>query len=310
MTEVVVVGGSGFVGRAVSAALERRGVAVRRVSGPRLHLATMTQSMAVTVLAAAFTGADAVVNAAGVAAAVSGDDLRLWAANAELPRVVVSAARRAGVARTVHVSSAAVQGRRPVLDSTWELDPFSPYSHAKAAGERALQQAGGHDWVIYRPAGVHGRDRAVSQTVARFARSPFAVVPRTAQPTPQALLANVADAIAWLATTPLTPPSVVHHPSEGLTTHSVLTALGGREPHRVPDVWTSALLAVTRLASAIVPRSAGTARRLETLWRGQQQAPSWLEQSGWQPPLDLGTSWLALGRDIARHDNSPAKDPA
>ncbi|WP_084412379.1 NAD-dependent epimerase/dehydratase family protein [Arsenicicoccus bolidensis] len=309
MTEVVVLGGTGFVGSAVATALEGRGIVTRRVSAPRLHVTAPDDAM-VTALGTAFAGADAVVNAAGMASARSGESPDLWSANAVLPAVVLTAARLAGVGRTVHVSSAAVQGRRPVLDSAWQLDPFSPYSQAKAAGELALKDAGGHDWVIYRPGGVHGEGRAVTRSIARLARSPLAVVPKTAQPTPQALVENVADAIAWLATTPLATPSVVHHPSEGLTTHSVLTALGGREPHRVSDSWASALLAVTCLASAIVPRSAGIERRLETLWRGQQQAPSWLEQSGWQPPLDPHISWLALGRAIARHDNSRAKDPA
>ena len=303
---VAVIGATGFVGSATGRALEDRGVAVTRLTAPRLP--AMRASDAVTYIASSppelddlvghLDGVDAVVHAAGRPDASSTDAGALTAANGVLPGLVAAACVRTGVARLVHVSSAAVQGRLPVLDDTDATDAFSDYARSKVLGERLARTFGEGRVVVYRPAGVHGPDRRVTRMVARFASSPFASVawPGTS-PSPQALVDNVAHAITFLATTPLDPPATVTHPWEGLTTGDVLELLGERTPRRVPRPLARTLVGMLGTAGRLVPRLAGQARRLDMLWFGQRQAPSWLESAGWSPPRSRD-AWAELGRAV------------
>src|SRR4051794_32882959 len=120
---VAVVGASGFVGSHVVAALVERGAQVDQVRAPRLSGATGEGALRAAdacswgreLLRSTFAGCDAVVMAAGVGLSGAAKESQLMAANAVLPAVVASAARESGVSRLVHVSSAAVQGRRSVL---------------------------------------------------------------------------------------------------------------------------------------------------------------------------------------------------
>jgi UDP-glucose 4-epimerase len=293
MTAVAVVGASGFIGHWVADALQRRGAQVAEVQAPRLTTSARTVSglrgelssrdvlRAKTRLREALSGADRVVNAAGVSAAGAklGDDL--VGANALLP-AVVEAARPRG-ARLVHVSSAAVQGRRPVLDETHETRPFSPYSQVKTWGEELL--CGCADTVIYRPTSVHGADRQVTRSLLRLLASRFASVAGPGdRPTPQVLVVNVGDAIAAVTLDDETPPPVVLHPGEGLTTAELVRVAGGREPVHVPVPLARALVSGARLAGRTSAKAAAAGRRAEMLWFGQAQAPSWLE-GRWVAPV-------------------------
>lgn len=292
---VAVLGATGFVGRAVVAALQARSIEVVAVRAPRVSGRPSGSTQAVVdELAAALEGCTAVVNAAGLPDAAGGDLDRLRGANSALPGLVARAARRVGV-RMVHVSSAAVQGPRTQLDSAERTDAFSPYSRSKADGERAALAAGGDSVVVYRPPGVHGADRPLTRSVARLARSPLSSVAGDGRrTTAMALAPNVGDAIAFLATTPLDPPRIVHHPSEGLTTAALLRSLGGREPRHVPESLAAAALATARRAAKIRPSLLAHVRRLEMLWFGQEQAASWLTEAGWTP-VHTHAEWDRLG---------------
>jgi nucleoside-diphosphate-sugar epimerase len=314
--QVAVVGASGFVGSAATRALQAKGFRVRPVRAPRLPGMTpadaagylTSQPRELAALAAQFEGVDVVVNAAGVSDAISTDSAGLVAANGVLPGLIAAACVRALVGRLVHVSSAAVQGRLPVLDDSDAVDGFSDYSESKLLGERLVREFTDGAAVTYRPPGVHGIDRRVTRMVARIASGPFAsVAGRGTSPTPQALIANVADAIAFLATTPLTPPAVVTHPWEGLTTADVMEFLGGQAPRKVPASIARAIVTVLTLTGRVVPRLAGTARRVEMLWFGQGQAASWLTTAGWQPPSGR-PAWAELGRAIRSGTHTHATD--
>lgn len=293
MTRVAVVGASGFLGGAVVEALRDRGASVTAVAAPRLTstggsaaaLADQLESegvrAAVASLRTAMQGCDAVVNAAGVARAASTWDAALLGANALLP-LVVAEARPPG-ARLVHVSSVAVQGRDCVLDETPRHAPFSPYSASKALGEQVL--AGHPDVVVFRPTSVHGPGRDVTRTLARVLSSPLAsVAGRGDGATPQVLVQNVADAVAFVTLAGEAPPRVVLQPSEGLTVSDLVRTVGHREPKHVPTpvarlvVWTSAR--VGRWSGPL----AGASRRLEMMWFGQEQTASWLD-GRWSPPV-------------------------
>lgn len=291
MTRVALLGAGGFVGSHARDALVRRDVAVIAVPAPRLttqarnllgiaaEIEARQSHSEIVALAEALDGCDAVVNAAGMAAATGqGDDL--FGANALLPALVAAAAPAS--ARVVHVSSAAVQGRRTVLDETKQASSFSPYSSSKALGEAAMW-AVRPDAVGYRPTSVHGAGREVTQSLVRLLKSPLASVAGAGwAPSPQVRVENVGEAVALLATTRELPPSVVLHPSEGLTTAELVRLLGGREPVKLPAWLARSAVSAAFLVGRAVPAGAGVARRLEMLWFGQDQGPSWLD-GRWSP---------------------------
>jgi nucleoside-diphosphate-sugar epimerase len=305
-TVVAVIGASGFVGSAAAQALEEKGISVKRVRAPRLSGMTPAHGISfldsepaeLSDLAKQLDGVDVVVNAAGNPDASSTDAAALVAANGVLPGLIATACLRAGVRRLVHVSSAAVQGWLPTLDDTDTVDAGSDYSRSKLLGEQMVRKYSKGTAVTYRPSSVHGIDRRVTRMVARIASGPLASVARPGTShSPQALIGNVADAIAFLATTALNPPPVVIHPWEGLTTLDVMELLGDRRPLQVPRPFARAVVGVLRLSGRLVPLLAGTARRVDMLWVGQTQAVSWLSTVDWLPPAGR-PEWAALGRAI------------
>ena len=174
MVRIAVIGASGFVGSAVVEAARGAGHTVLALRAPRLVAArTCGHQAAVDDLAVQVAGVDVVVNCAGNpdASATRPEDLE--APNSVLPGVVGRAARRAGVPRYVHVSSAVVQGRRPVLDSSAATDPFSPYAESKIAGELAARAEGPELTTVYRPPSVHAPTRRVTRQLSAVARSPL-----------------------------------------------------------------------------------------------------------------------------------------
>jgi nucleoside-diphosphate-sugar epimerase len=306
---VVVFGATGFVGTATVDRLRSRGANVKTLHAPRLPPSSADQvrevlarcDALVAEIARELSGVDVVVNAAGNPDASLRDEASLIAANATLPAVLAKAVRSASVPRFVHVSSAVVQGTAPRLDESTNTAAFSAYSRSKVIGELLVQELAAPEAVVYRPPSVHAPDRRVSQMTARIARSPISSVARPgSSPSPQALLKNVADAIAFLATTEAQPPPIVCHPSEGLTTASVLTFLGGRPPLEIPRTLARTVVAVLTAGGKAMPQVAANARRVEMLWFGQSQAPSWLTEAGWSPPAGHD-AWKELGRMMAEN---------
>ena len=269
-------------------------MSVLRLSAPRLRSGSneaaslVAEAKAATAetatLSAAIAGADVVINAAGVADAVSDQAAAMMGANALLPRVVREATVAAGSHRYVHISSAAVQGRRDPIDETLTVEPFSLYTRSKALGEQTL--AGCPETVIFRPTSVHGVERSVSRSVARLARSPLASVAGDgSSPTPQVLVENVASAVAFVALHEGIVPPVVLQPWEGLTAATLIQVLGGRRARRVPkSVARASVSVLRRVPSAKV---AANVRRLEMLWFGQGQVDGWLSTTDWRAPSGI-----------------------
>jgi nucleoside-diphosphate-sugar epimerase len=304
---VVVFGATGFVGKAVVQALRDRDAMALPMITPRLPPTRADQtedlleqlSEDIKALSEQLDRTDCVVNSAGMAEAASSDEGSLIAANSLVPGYLAMAAFLAGVPRFVQVSSAAVQGRTRVLDSSANVRPFSPYSRSKVLGALLARKA--HPGSIeYRPPGVHGPDRRVTQITARIARSRISSVARPgSSPTPQALLGNVADAIAFLAISQVPPPAIVAHPSEGLTTAGVLTLLGSRQPIEIPRALAKLVVAMGMACGTVAPAVAVNTRRIEMLWFGQPQEPSWLTEAGWKPPAGEA-AWRQVGRLLAQ----------
>ncbi len=293
MTCVAVIGATGFIGRHVAQAMSARGADVVSVPAPRLttkarslpgiraELESPEIRSVVRRLTASLGTCDVVINAAGIADATGAGDA-VFGADALLPGVVALAAPEE--ARVIHVSSAAVQGRRPVLDESAEYSPFSDYSTAKALGEQVAHVVRPTS-VLFRPTSVQGAERRVTRQLSKIASSPLSTVAGSGmRPTPQVLVENVADAVTYVALTRETPPSVVIQPWEGLTTASLLCLLGGRAPRSLPMAVAFAFLKILFFVGRRSSKAAGIARRAEMLWLGQDQKPGWLA-GRWTAPL-------------------------
>jgi NADH dehydrogenase len=169
---VLVVGGSGFIGRHVVAALVRRGITVtvpsrRRERAKHLILLPTVEVVQANVLEPGalerlVRGQDAVINLVGV---LHGPDFDK--PHVELPRAIVAACRASGVKRLVHMSAlgAAVDGP-------------SAYQRSKGRGEQAVLEARDLDVTVFRPSVVFGPEDKFLNTFACLARfTPVLAVP-------------------------------------------------------------------------------------------------------------------------------------
>jgi nucleoside-diphosphate-sugar epimerase len=187
---VVVTGASGFLGGAVARALSHRGERVRAFARTTSDTRSLREAgieivfgnVATTSgLAEAFAGAHVVVHAAGMLG-------RAGAADSDYDRIhvdgtvnVVRAARLAGVARVVHISSPGLLGAiarsAPDADEDARPNPTNAYERSKARAEAAVHadaREHGERVVIVRPEFVYGpTDRHVLRFVQTIKRRRF-----------------------------------------------------------------------------------------------------------------------------------------
>lgn len=316
----LVLGASGFVGSAIVDELKQRGVTVVAMAAPRLRSAALsgptTQSAQPAqqivaeaqaqvagsailecreALRTAFAGFDVVVNAAGLATPGDGESPELTGANGLLPTVAAMAARDAGVRRFVHLSSASVQGHRRVIDESADRAPFSAYSRSKALGEQALElvsaQLAPLSLVTVRATSVQGPSRPTTQSLIKVASSPIASV---AAPGNFVTPVSSIDALAWFVVETGQyagqVPAVILQPWEGLSVSDVLTAAGGRTPHRLPQFLCRWILSAGYFTSRLLGEKLhGPLRRVELMWFGQEQTPGWAASVGLIPHSSIAT---------------------
>lgn len=293
-----VLGASGFIGSAVVAALRARDLDVLEVRAPRLEYRPSASSdhtgealaqheAEIEALAKVFSGADVVVNAAGRASPDSPASASLYGANSLLPVLVATAAKRAKVSRLVHMSSAAVQGRRSILDESRSTSAFSPYSRSKALGEAGLLswiEAENHDapeLVIVRATSVQGPGRATTQQLRRLAKSRVSSVASPGdRPTVVSSLRGLVDFIVEVGARKESIPTIVLQPWEGLTTAAILEVAGGRPPRKLPAVLCHSLIFAAYAIGVVAPPLRGLARRVEMTWFGQGQDAGWARSAG------------------------------
>lgn len=315
-----VLGATGFIGSAITTALQAREIPVTPVASPRLaspattvhHLVEHAQRLesVIDYLADSFAGADTVVNAAGLAAPDQTHQQSLTGANALLPVLVALAAHRTGVRRVIHMSSASVQADTPVLDESIRTAPFSPYSFSKALGESALyrlhsewrSEQGAPQLTVIRATSVMGSERRTTRMLARFASSPLSSVAGDGSAhTPVTSVTALAQFTVAVGEFPRPLPPVILQPWEGATTGSVLRDAGRRDPLALPPWLCRAAISSARFASGVAGhRYAGAIRRLEVTWFGQEQVPGWAHENGVLPEPHvqevLRQAHLALGR--------------
>ena len=178
LKRVVLVGGTGFVGRAIANRLGEAGVNVivptrhRSRAGHILLLPTVEVVDAdvhdPATLERLFAGADAVLSLVGVLHSRSGEPYGPGFARAhvELPKKIVAACRQAGVKRLVHISALGASADGP-----------SEYQRSKAAGETAIRTGSPEiAWTILQPSVVFGRGDSFLNLFADLARM-FPVLP-------------------------------------------------------------------------------------------------------------------------------------
>jgi len=178
MKNILVIGGTGFLGSAIVRELARRPASAdscftlptRREAGAK-HLTVLPTARVVqcdvhdpATLAQLMADQDAVISLVGILKGGEGEPSGAGFARAhvELPRKIAAAARAAGVRRVLHVSAL-----RAALDAP------SGYLRSKAAGEAALIEAG-LDLTIFRPSVIFGRGDSFLSLFARMAAiAPF-----------------------------------------------------------------------------------------------------------------------------------------
>ncbi|MGI9025069.1 MAG: complex I NDUFA9 subunit family protein, partial [Burkholderiaceae bacterium] len=159
---ILVIGGAGFIGGHVVAALaaDGRGVTVpsrRREDGKRLILLPTVDVVEADVrddatLKRLVAGKDAVINLVGI---LHGDEKAFEAAHVGLPKAIVAACFEARVPRLLHMSALGAAADGP-----------SMYLRSKAAGEAMVEEAGAIAApdraplaaTIFRPSVVFGPD--------------------------------------------------------------------------------------------------------------------------------------------------------
>ncbi len=241
MPTVVITGAAGFIGRHVVREAERRGLTLRLTTH---HTEVRAGAPGTTVVPADLTdpaslrglcdGADALLHCASQ---IGGPDARCEAVNARGTAALVAEARRAGVGRVVHLSTAAVYGRgtfRRARPQDLDRAPVSATSRTRAAGEDAVLAAGG---TVVRPHLVYGEgDTRVVPALARLLRG----LPGTVE--------------GWRARVSLIAAEDLAHAlvAAALAPAERLTAPVYHACHPEPVPWHTVLSAVADLAS--VPR--------------------------------------------------------
>ena len=193
---VLVLGGTGFIGRHVAAALRARGCRVaigtrhparHRVAGADVeHRAVrMERLLRADDWAALLQGCDVVVNCVGILRPRPGES---WDRVHHLGPAALAQACAARGLRLVHVSALGLDA--PVR---------SGFLHSKRDGERAVRAAGG-DWHIVRPSLLDGEGGFGARWIRRVARWPLHPLPRGARGRLAVLdVRDLGEAIARLA---------------------------------------------------------------------------------------------------------------
>lgn len=173
MNNILILGGTGFVGRSVCDKLvERSGGAGGQIVVPSRRPARAKHLQLLPTLRVAqadvhqaadlqrlVQGVDAVIN---LVAVLHGSEAEFKRVHVDLPQKLADACKAAGVRRVVHVSALGVSDAAP-----------SRYLRSKAAGEAALKAAG-LDLTILRPSVIFGEhDRFTNLFASLQALAPF-----------------------------------------------------------------------------------------------------------------------------------------
>ena len=189
---VLVLGGSGFVGRHVCEQLTRLGWHITVPTRRAVNAASVQSLPGLTVIEASvhkpadlarlMPGHDAVVN---LVAVLHGNEERFENVHVDLPGKIASAMKKAGVQRLVHVSALGADPQGP-----------SMYQRSKARGETVLHNAG-LQLTILRPSVIFGaEDKFLNLFADLQAVAPFMPLAGSGTRFAPVWVADVARAVA------------------------------------------------------------------------------------------------------------------
>jgi NADH dehydrogenase len=189
---VLVLGGSGFVGRHVCEQLARLGWHITVPTRRAVNAASVQSLPGLTVieanvhqeadLARLMPGHDAVVN---LVAVLHGSEERFESVHVDLPGKIASAMKKAGVRRLVHISALGADPQGP-----------SMYQRSKARGETVLHNAG-LQLTVFRPSVIFGaEDKFLNLFADLQAVAPFMPLAGSGTRFAPVWVADVARAVA------------------------------------------------------------------------------------------------------------------
>lgn len=224
MNKVLILGGTGFVGRHLCEQLNRLGVRMtvptrRLVNARSVQMLPLVDVVQADVhdpatLARLLPGHDAVVN---LVAVLHGNARRFERVHVDLPRHLAQAMAASGVRRLVHVSALGASADGPSL-----------YQASKARGEAVLQAAG-LDLTVLRPSVIFGAEDRFLNLFAQL-QGVLPVVPLAGADTrfQPVWVGDVAQAIVRCLQQPATVGQTIEVAGPDVLTLADLVRLAGR----------------------------------------------------------------------------------
>lgn len=174
---ICLLGGTGFVGRHLTARLANDGWRVRLLTRSAARHRSLTVLPTVTLkegnvydpafLLQQFTGCDAVINLVGILNERGRDGRGFDRAHVELAGKIVAACQQAGVTRLLHMSS---------LKASAESGP-SHYLRSKGEAENIVRRAQNMRVTVFQPSVIFGPDDSFVKRFAGLLRLPIPVFP-------------------------------------------------------------------------------------------------------------------------------------
>ena len=224
MKRILLLGGTGFVGRHVCEHLARAGLQMSVPTRRAINAQAVQTLPGVTVieadihdeatLARLLPGHDAVVSLVGV---LHGNAARFQRTHVELPRTLAKTMKAAGVRRLVHVSALGASPSGP-----------SRYQRSKAAGETLLHESG-LDLTLLRPSVIFGAGDSFLRLFARLQASlPVMLLPGASARLQPVWVGDVASAVVRCLRDPATIGQIYELAGPRAFTLRELVQLAGR----------------------------------------------------------------------------------